>query len=198
MPRMQRTWLLLVVLLVSVVRAPACPELPLAPDAANPYELQCGATNVNGALGNGSLTAAFSRCGELTVLKWPGPSYYTQLAYLSDNAANARTLPHLGALDGMGAFPGLYYETASGPGFTWLRDDAWTHAQRYSADDSDVLVTDMTNPALGLAVTAWNFVLPDANVLVNQYIVMRDPTTPVRRATLVFYTNFLTSIARRP
>src|SRR5207248_73822 len=84
-----------------------------------------------------------------------------------DNAADARTLPHLGALDTMGAFPGLYYETAAGPGFTWLRDDAWTHAQRYSADDSDVLVTDMTNPALGLAVTAWYFVPPHSNALVN-------------------------------
>src|SRR5947207_251594 len=198
LPRMSRAPIVVIVLLVAAARAPACPELPVAPDATNPYELQFGATNVNGALGNGSLTAGFSRCGELTFFKWPGPSYYNQLAYLSDNAADARTLPHLGALDGMGAFPGLYYETASGPGFTWLRDDAWTHAQRYSADDSDVLVTDMTNPALGLAVTAWNFVLPDANVLVNHYVVTRDPTSPVRRATLVFYTNFSPSLARLP
>ena len=198
MPRMSRASIVVIVLLLAAARAPACPELPVAPDATNPYELQFGATNVNGALGNGGLTAAFSRCGELTVFKWPGPSYYNQLAYLSDNVADARTLPHLGALDGMGAFPGLYYETASGPGFTWLRDDAWTHAQRYSADDSDVLVTDMTNPALGLAVTAWNFVLPDANVLVNHYVVTRDPTSPVRRATLVFYTNFSPSLARLP
>ncbi|TMA39954.1 MAG: hypothetical protein E6J79_01550 [Deltaproteobacteria bacterium] len=185
-------------LLMSAARAPACPELPIAPDGPNPYELQFGATNVNGVLGNGALTAAFSRCGELTVFKWPGPSYYNQLAYLTDNAPDVRTNPHLGALDGMGAFPGLFYQTASGTGFTWLRDDAWSHAQRYSADDSDVLVTDMVNPALGLAVTAWNFILPDRNVLVNHYVVTRDPGSPVRRATLVFYTNFSPSLARLP
>ena len=198
MPRMPRAWLALIVFLLPAACAAVCPELPSAPDAANPYELQFGATNVNAALGNGALTAAFSRCGELTVLKWPGPSYYNQLAYLTDNVANARTLPHLGALEAMGAFPGLFYETTSGSGFTWLRDGAWTHAQRYSADDSDVLVTDMTNTALGLGVTAWNFVMPDRNVLVNHYVVTRDRDSPVRRATLVFYTNFSPSLARLP
>ena len=198
MPRMPRAWLALIVLLLPAARAPACPELPIAPDATNPYELQFGATNVNGALGNGALTAAFSRCGELTVFKWPGPSYYNQLAYLTDNVPSVRTLPHLGALDDMGAFPGLFYETASGTGFTWLRDDAWTHAQRYTADDSDVLVTDMANAALGLGVTVWNFILPDRNVLVNHYVVTRDRGSPVRRATLVFYTNFSPSLARLP
>src|SRR5882672_531068 len=104
MPRMSRASIVVIVLLLPAARAPACPELPIAPDATNPYELQFGATNVNGALGNGALTAAFSRCGELTVFKWPGPSYYNQLAYLTDNVPGVRTLPHLGALDGMGAF----------------------------------------------------------------------------------------------
>src|SRR5439155_1271278 len=108
---------------------------------------------------------------------------------LVSNAAHA---------EGMGAFPGLFYETTSGSGFTWLRDGAWTHAQRYSADDSDVLVTDMTNTALGLGVTAWNFVMPDRNVLVNHYVVTRDRDSPVRRATLGFYTNFSPSLARLP
>ena len=64
----------------------ACPELPVQPDGPNPYDLQYGATNVNAALGSGALTAAYSRCGELTVLKWPGPSFYSQLDYLSSNA----------------------------------------------------------------------------------------------------------------
>src|SRR5438552_17971250 len=169
MQRMSRASIVVIVLLLAAARAPACPELPVAPDATNPYELQFGATNVNGALGNGSLTAAFSRCGELTVFKWPGPSYYNQLAYLSDNVADARTLPHLGALDTMGAFPGLYYETASGPGFTWLRDYACTHDQRYSADDSYDLVTDMTNRAPGLGGTACDLVPNDANLVVNHY-----------------------------
>src|SRR5215470_8274136 len=81
-------------------RAGACPELPVAPAVPNAYgELQLGATNVNAALGSGRLTATVSRCGELTSLKWPGPSFYDQLAYLTSNAADARTRPHFGALD---------------------------------------------------------------------------------------------------
>ena len=58
-------------LVASAARGLACPQLPVAHDAPNPFELQLGATNVNAALGSGKLTAAFSRCGELTVLKWP-------------------------------------------------------------------------------------------------------------------------------
>jgi hypothetical protein len=177
----------------------ACPELPVAPDGPNAIELQLGATNVNAALGNGRLTAGFSRCGELTVLKWPGPSYYDQLAYVTSNAPNARLLPHLGALDDQGAFAGLAYVTRDGGrGFTWLRDDAWTHHQRYSADTSDVLIDDATDAQLGLDVEAEHFVLPDRDVLVSHYTVRRRRGSPVRSATLVFYTNFSPTLARLP
>ncbi len=71
----------LFVLLFRAAGAAACPELPLLPDGPNAFELQYGATNVNAALGSGALTAAYSACGELTVLKWPGPSYYNHLNY---------------------------------------------------------------------------------------------------------------------
>ena len=176
--------------------AAACPELPLLPDGPNVYDLQYGATNVNAALGSGELTAAYSRCGELTVLKWPGPSYYNQIEYLSSNAPDARVLPRLGALDDHGAFPGIHYRAASGAGFTWLRNDAWVHTQRYSTDTSNVLVDEAVNAALGLRVTGSLFVLPDRNVLVNHYVVTRDPTSPVRRATMMFYTNFNPTLGR--
>jgi hypothetical protein len=177
----------------------ACPELPVAPDGPNAIELQLGATNVNAALGIGALTAGFSKCGDLVVLKWPGPSYYDQLQYLTSNAPNARLLPHLGALDDQGAFPGLAYRTASGRrGFTWIRDDSWVHTQRYSAATSDVLVDEAVNAALGLRVTGTHFVLPDRNVLVNHYEVERQPGSRVRQATLVFYANFAPTLARLP
>src|SRR5262249_51504175 len=185
-------------LVASAARGLACPQLPVAHDAPNPFELQLGATNVNAALGSGKLTAAFSRCGELTVLKWPGPSYYGQLDYLASNAPDARTLPHFGALDSQGAFPGIAYRTARGRGFTWLRDDDWTHDQHYSADTSDVLVDEMTNAALGLHVTARHFVLPDRDVLVNHYEVRRERGSRVRGGTMVFYTNYAPSLNRLP
>src|SRR5581483_5954053 len=174
----------------------ACPELPILPDGPNVFDLQYGATNVNAALGSGALSAAVSKCGELTVLKWPGPSYYNQINYLSSNAPDARIRPHLGALDDQGAFPGIAYRTPAGPGFTWLRDDAWVHTQRYSTDTSDVLVDEAVNAALGLRVTGRLFILPDRNVLVSDYEIARTPGSPVRRATMIFYTNFAPSLAR--
>jgi hypothetical protein len=180
-------------------RAGACPELAVAPEVPNGIELQLGATNVNAALGNGRLTAAFSRCGELTVLKWPGPSLYDQLAYLTSNAPDARLTPHLGALDDQGAFAGLAWVGRHGRrGVTWLRDDDWTHRQHYSADTSDVLIDEATNPALGLDVVAEHFVLPDRDVLVSRYTVTRARRSRVRKATLLFYTNFSPTLARLP
>jgi len=191
--------LAVVLLAVHASLAGACPELPILPDAPNAFDLQYGATNVNAALGSGRLTAAFSRCGELTVLKWPGPSYHNQLDYLSSNAPDARMLPHFGALDGQGAFPGIAYRLRGGRrGFTWLRDDGWSHVQRYSADSSDVLVDEAVNAELGLRVTARSFVLPDRNVLVDHYEVQRDPGSPVRAGTLLFYTNLQPTLARLP
>jgi hypothetical protein len=190
--------LALLVLVASAVRAAACPELPRLPDAPDLYEEQFGATNVNAALGSGALTAAYSKCGELTVLKWPGPSYYNQLDYLSSNAPDARILPRLGALEDQGAFPGLFYRTRSGTGFTWLRDDGWVHRQHYSADTSDVLVDEAVHAGLGLRVTASLFVLPDRNVLVSHYEVHRERRSPVRHATMIFYTNFAPTLARIP
>jgi hypothetical protein len=183
--------------LLVAARAAACPELAVEAAAANPYgELQLGATNVNAALGSGRLTATVSRCGEVTGFKWPGPSYYDQLAYLTANAPDARRRPHFGALDDMGAFAGVAVRTRRGRSFTWLRDDEWSHVQRYSADTSDVLVTETRNAALRLRVTAWTFVLPERDVLVSHYVVTRERGSPVRDARLVFYTNFSPTLSR--
>src|SRR5579875_2366623 len=73
-----------------------------------------------------------------------------------------------------------------------------TPAQQYTADDSDVAVTVTTNAALGLTVTAWTFVLPDADVLVNHYRVERAPGSPVRTASVVFYANLAPTMNRLP
>jgi hypothetical protein len=177
----------------------ACPPLPVAPDEVEPIERLFGATNVNAALGDGGLTAGFSRCGELTVLKWPGPSYHDQLDYLSSNAEDARRDPLLGALPSAGAFAGISYRR-HGPHWshTWLRDDGWTHAQRYTRDDAAVLEDVARNEALGLVVTARAFVLPGRDVLVQDYVVERRPGSPVREARLVHYANLAPTLARLP
>lgn len=181
----------LVVVAAYAALAGACPELPVLPEGRNQFDLQYGATNANAALGSGALSAVFSKCGELTVLKWPGPSYYNQLNYQSSNAPDARLLPRFGALETHGAFAGLAFRTrGGGRGVTWFRDDAWTHSQRYTAETSNVLEDVAVNAALGLRVVAWHFVLPERNVLVSHFEVRREPRSPVRHATLLFYSNF--------
>lgn len=177
----------------------ACGPLPVAPDVVEPIERLFGATNVNAVLGDGGLTAGFSRCGELTVLKWPGPSYYDQLDYLSSNAEDARLDRLLGALPSAGAFAGISYRTRGrGWSHTWLRDPGWTHAQRYTADDAGVIEDVATNDALGLVVTARAFVVPGRDVLVQDYLVERRPGSPVRGARLVHYANLAPTLARLP
>lgn len=174
-----------------------CPRLGVLPDAPNVFELQWGATNTNAAVGSGRLTATLSLCGEITSLKWPGPSYYDHLDYLTSNDEDARLQPRFGALESAGAFPGLAYETASDQGFTWLRDLPWSHEQRYSSEESNVAVTVMRNEPLDLTVTAYQFVLPGRDVLVNHYEVERGAASPVRGASLIFYTNFAPTMARQ-
>ncbi len=178
--------------------AGACPEVPFVPEEQHGFESQFGATNVNAALGNGGLTVTLSRCGEITALKWPGPSYYDHLNYLAENVPEARTLPRLGALPEAGAFPGLLYRLAGQRTWqlTWLRDDAWQRTQAYSTEQAPVAVTAFARPDLGLSVTAWQFVLPDRDVLVNHYQVQRADGSPVRAVKFVFYTNFSPSLTR--
>ncbi len=174
-----------------------CPLLGVLPDAPNIFELQWGATNTNAALGAGQLTSTVSLCGEITSLKWPGPSYYDQLDYLTSNEVDARLKPRLGALESAGAFPGLWYRTAAGAGFTWLRDLPWSHEQTYSSDTSNIAVTTFRNRQLGLEIRAYQFIVPGRDVLINHYEVLRQPSSPVREASLIFYANFAPTLARQ-
>jgi len=191
----------LLALLAAATPAAACPpllamdELPPEP---NPIELGLGATNANAAIGSGRLTATLSRCGEITSLKWPGPSYYDQLDYLATNTGDARTRPHFGALDSMGAFAGLWLETSGGGRLTWLRDAEWERSQRYTASTSGVVENLHVHPGLGLRVVVESFVLPDDDVLVQRFRVWREPGSPVTSGRLLWYGNFAPTLQRFP
>lgn len=174
-----------------------CPLLGVLPDSPNEFELQWGATNTNVALGAGRLTSTVSLCGELTSVKWPGPSYFDQLDYLTSNEPDARLTPRFGALESAGAFPGLWYRTAAGSGFTWLRDTPWRHEQRYTSDSSNIALTVMRHPGLRLTVRAYQFIVPGRDVLINHYEVERESGSPVQEGTLIFYANFAPTMARQ-
>jgi len=179
--------------------ARACPPvLERLPARVNPIEAGLGATNANAAVGDGALTATVSHCGELTSVKWPSPSFYDQLQYVSQNAEDARLQPHLGALEGMGAFAGIAWETAAGPGFSWLRDPAWEVDQRYTRSTSGVVRTAFRHSGLRLRVVQYTFVLPGRDVLVNHFEVERESGSPVQSARVLFYANFAPSKKRLP
>ncbi|MDZ7783730.1 MAG: hypothetical protein U5K56_12610 [Halioglobus sp.] len=177
-----------------------CPtRLTELPARTNNPEAALGATNANAAVGDGGLTATVSRCGEITALKWPGPSYYDHLQYVTSNAEDARLQPYHGALSSMGAFGGLAWEDADGDsGFSWLRSEDWQHRQSYTLSTSDVVRTESLNPALGITVVACTFVLPEKDVLAREYRVERDAGSPVRQASLVFYANLAPTLKRIP
>ncbi len=188
----------LVALALAASPARACPPRDLPGLVPNGIELGLGTTDVNAAVGDGGLTAALSRCGTVVGLKWPGPSVFDQLTYLADNAPDARSRPHVGALPEMGVFPGLAWEAEGEAGFTWLRDPPWTHRQSYTASTSDVVRTVSTDAELGLRVTAFAFVLPGRDVLVLRYRIEREPDSRVRRARLVLYENLGPTLTRLP
>ena len=159
-------------------------------DKADQWEFIFGPTNVRGALGNGGLSAAFSGRGEVTVLRWPSPSYTDHLSYLTpvfDLAA--REKPRLGAEPNMGIFAGLVLRTGGATVVTWLRDDPWVSTQRYRTDDSNVLVTDFTHPELHIDVTLTSFVPPDRDVLVLRYAVTARKHFGVDEASLIVFEN---------
>ncbi|MBI1746688.1 MAG: hypothetical protein HYR55_08880 [Acidobacteria bacterium] len=158
-----------------------------------------GATNINGISGNGGLSAGFSAQGELTVLRWPSPSYYDQVNYKTSHACDARQQPRLGARENMGSFAGLFFMTRDGArAVSWLRDADWRHEQLYHRDDSNVLVTISTHPILRLQVTTSNWVFPSLDLLAWHFEIEKLPDSPIVEANLVYFENLAPSLAKIP
>jgi len=152
-----------------------------------------GPGNVTGISGNGSLTTGFGYAGELTLLRWPSPSYFDQVHYLTPflkKACKTRKRPRNGAMRNMGSFAGLYLEQDDGPGeMHWFRDEDWTHTQGYLSPDSPVMVTESVHPGLGIRVAALNYVVPGRDVLVRHYEVIFEPDAAFLEARLFYYEN---------
>ena len=105
-----------------------------------------GATDINALTGNQRLTVALNQEGTVTVFKWPNPSYYDQVAYMTTE----RDQPRKGALANEGVFSGIYFETDSEKGFFWLRE--LPRQQAYLASDSAVVKTAYVHKELGLEI----------------------------------------------
>jgi len=129
-----------------------------------------GPSNMNAFIGCGALSAGISSRGEITVLKYPNPSYFDQMAYLT----RMRTLPRMGALANMGMFLGVTTGTEGDKKVSWLRDDPWEHEQFYLHDGSNVLVTRFRNDSLGLEAETRDLVDPFDDVLVRHVKIRRS------------------------
>ena len=162
------------------------------------FEQVFGATNINAATGNGGMTAAFSARGELTIFRWPNPSFYEHLAYLTANGFDARDLPYFGAQPSMGAFFGLVVQTGKTTEVTWLRDEPWTASQRYLDSRSNVVVTTYEHESLGIEATTFAFVAPDADTLIWRLEVSQKPGSPAQVLRGLFYENLSPSITKIP
>jgi len=148
-----------------------------------------GPTNINGIVGNGGIAAAFSRQGEMTVLRWPTPGTFDQVRYLTLR----RDLPLMGAAPNMGVFIGL--APARGP-VQWVRDHQVVD-QSYLHEKSAVLRTERIMADLGLVVTTRDFAHPEKDLLVRLVHVRRLKHGP-RRATLVWFENLAPCATRIP
>lgn len=182
----------LVILLVS-----AAPTAALAAPIDG-MEHVFGATRIHAALGHGKLTAALSKQGELTVLRWPGPSFFEHLNYKTALGADARKKPLFGAKPNEGSFAGLVITSAAGTTLAWLRDSSsFDHQQRYASDDSDTLLTTYRSKKLGITVEETTAIDPRRAVLGRSFHVRVDSGSPDRIA-LVYYANLAPTVEKLP
>lgn len=151
-----------------------------------------GATDINTITGNRGLSVAFNQKGTVTVFKWPNPSFYDHVKYMT----TTRHDDNLGALDNEGVFTGIWFETNEGEGFAWLRD--LESEQAYAGPDSVAVVTTFRDEPLGLTIKQTDFVEPDRDVLWRHYRVVRSKDSPVQKARLTAYLNFSPQVEKYP
>lgn len=189
-----------------------CPPDPAA--HVDSVEHWNGATNVNGVVGNGGLSVGVSNWGEVSVLRWPSPSSYSHLTYLTlqgwPNYVCGTRMPATApgtwgelrrpvvVAPNMGVFSGLYVFAPTLPSgiLVWLQDPSWRIDQSYRSPDSAVLVTRFLHPSLGLRVTQWDLVLPDRDVLARHHRVEVLRGSPVTAARFLDYENLGPTLTR--
>lgn len=152
-----------------------------------------GGTNAVCALGNNSLTVGISPWGEVTYLRWPTPSYYDHLRYVTKskplfigilNVSDVRYGNDAPCEDwkkygrpyekypGTGSRAGLY---AASSGMLWLDDPVWNSSREYVPRWSQMLKTTLSanenNPLPSVSMDIEQWIMPDRDLLVQQYSI---------------------------
>lgn len=123
-----------------------------------------GPTRVNGTVGNGALSVGISQWGEITVLRYPSPSFWDQLDYKTKEGERSRRLKYFGALENQGGFIFVY----DGSNMISLRDlDIQNIKQYYKSQDSGVLVTEYYVDK-DTKVYVYDFVYPVSDIFVRR------------------------------
>jgi hypothetical protein len=110
-------------------------------DAGFDMEQLFGPTAIRAATGHGGLTAGISAHGELTVLRWPNPTYSDQLHFSTPvGLKDARSLPRLGAAATDGGFWGIQRVRPDGARVgSWLRGDLVNAGVQFQGGDTTAI-----------------------------------------------------------
>ncbi len=156
--------------------------------SAEPY----GATDINAATGNQGLSVGVNREGTITLLKWPNPSFYDHVKFMTASRDDKR----LGALENEGVMSGIRYSTGDKQGFFWLRDAR--ARQYYRGPRSVAVITGFEKPDAGLSVKQVDFVDPHDDVLYRHYHVRKLPGSKADKVVLVSYLNLAPQVSKIP
>ncbi len=152
-----------------------------------------GGTNAVCALGNGSLTVGVSPWGELVYFRWPNPSYYDHLRYVTYHASLVSGLLKVSdvrygidapSLDwikygrpyekypGLGAKAGVMLKDGT---LLWQDEPVWDSSRRYEPEWGHLLATELKNnenrPEQPVSVQLRQWVMPRQDILVQRYRV---------------------------
>ncbi len=152
-----------------------------------------GGTNAVCALGNGALTAGISPWGELVYFRWPNPSYYDHLRYVTDHACLVSGLRKVSdvrygsdapSLDwrkygrpyekyrGLGAKSGVRMGDGT---LLWQDEPVWDSSRRYEPEWGHLLVTELTNNenhrGNPVSMTLRQWVMPHQDLLVQHFSI---------------------------
>jgi glucoamylase len=105
-------------------------------------------TPEQGVIGNNQMLATIGKNGELRHLFWPTIDYPQHV---------------------LGSLPGIFYSNKNASKFGWFTDFPWKSEQKY-VENTNIMLTTFKNFEAELIVTATDFVLPDDNVLVRNFL----------------------------
>ena len=148
-----------------------------------------GGTNAVTGLGNGRLSVGVSPWSEIIYFRWPRPSFYDQLRYLTVtygllsglNPKDVRYSDDAPSLDwqrygrpyerypGLGARGGIY---SKGGTLNWFGDPSWSSSRAYEPEWGPVLCTKIENKSS--QVTACQWVDWEYDLLVQDFTLNSD------------------------